>query len=125
MQNSVLNYLGESAKKYADKVVYSSENEQVTFGELKKLTDRIGSYFIDIAACRQPIAVYMSKSCACLVACLGVASSRNFYCPLDTEMPSERAEIILKELQPVMVIIDDEMCMQDKAFLKTIFCYPI
>lgn len=122
MQNSVINYLNQSAEKYADKVVYADESKQITFGELKRHTCNMATYFIRQGICKQPIAVYMHKNCDCLTACLGVASSRNFYCPLDAEMPTERLEIILNQLQPAYVIVDNEMYDKAMAFAT---CYEV
>lgn len=118
MQNNVLVYLEQSAGKYADKVAYADEKEQIRFGELKKLICNIGSFFVHKGIFKQPVAVYMQKSCGSIAACLGVAGSGNFYCPLDAEMPSERAAIILKELQPAFVIVDEEIYTRETELWK-------
>lgn len=118
MQNNVLVYLEQSAERYADKVAYADEKEQICFGELQRLICNIGTYFVHKEIFKQPVAVYMQKSCGSIVACLGVANSGNFYCPLDAEMPSERAAIILKELQPAFVIVDEEIYTRETELWK-------
>ena len=118
MQNNVLEYLWNAAEKYPDKVVYADENTELTFLQLKESVCSIGSELIENGYRNQPIAIYMNKTCACLAACLGVAASGNFYCPLDAEMPRDRIDVIFGVLEPKCIIVDDEIYEREESLTK-------
>lgn len=104
MQRNVLEYLDKTAITHSDKMAFGDEWEEMTFGELKRDADAIASRLLKTEAIRLPVAVYLPNSCDCIRAFMGVVSSGNFYCPIDTAMPLERAAAILNVLKPVAII---------------------
>lgn len=106
MQNSILQYLEDSSKKYKDKIAIRDESEEVTYENLKEFSMRIGSS-ISYEILNQPVAVIMKKSAACVVTFLGVAYSGNYYVPMDCEMPLERIQKILEVLNPKIICTDN------------------
>lgn len=106
MQNSILQYLEDSSKKYKDKIAIRDESEEVTYENLKEFSMRIGSS-ISYEILNEPVAVIMKKSAACVVTFFGIAYSGNYYVPMDCEMPLERIQKILEVLKPKIICTDN------------------
>lgn len=104
MIKSITDYLDITAEKFPDKPAFVDENGALTFKQLKNDAMAIASFLISEGIRREPIAIFMPKSKECIAAFMGSAYSGNFYCPIDTAMPTERINKILIKLQPKMVI---------------------
>ncbi|MDO9155193.1 MAG: AMP-binding protein [Paludibacter sp.] len=104
---NVLEYLEESEKRFPEKVVFENENSSLTYSELKKYAQSIGSMVLNETkdAGRQPIVVYVDRNIESLVLFMGIAYSGNFYVPIDMQMPKLRIELIIKTLHPVAQIV--------------------
>ncbi len=109
MQINVLEWLDTTAELFPEKMAFADDKKSITFGQLKDASQRIGSYLIGMGKVRRPVAVYMPKSAECISAFMGIAASGNFYCPIDSMMPAERINIILKELDPIAIITTEKM----------------
>lgn len=111
MIKNVVEYLIESTRKYPYKIAVEDEYEKITFSELdtqaRKLAHVVAKKCGD--ARNRPIAVYMDKSVACIIAFLGIAYSGNFYCPVDTKMPVPRIKKIMEVLQPMSIIYNRDI----------------
>lgn len=106
MKNSCVFYLEETARQYPTKVAVRDEHDSYTFGQLRADARAI-------AACMEarlrtsepsPIAVYLPKSCACIVSFAAILYSGNIYVPMDVKMPLTRAEKIFENLSPALVL---------------------
>lgn len=109
MQSNVLEYLDSTVELFPTKMAFADDKKSITFQELNEASERIGSYLMRLQYVRRPIAVYMPKGADCISAFMGIAASGNFYCPIDSMMPVERINIILKELDPIAIITTDRM----------------
>lgn len=109
MKNSVIEYLKYTAEVYPDKVAIKDENGVITFKELDILAKKVATYILNVLGeeTKRPIAVRMKKSKECIVAFLGIAYTGNFYCPIDYDMPKERANKIINKLDPVGLICEN------------------
>lgn len=117
MIRNVLEYLERSADIYPDKDCYEDENHAFSFVNVKKLSQSIGTALISETKCTGvPVAVYLDKNIESIVAHLGVVYSGNFYCPIDTQMPSERVNVILSVLEPKVIITDEAHKGQAEQF---------
>lgn len=105
MQNSVVQWLEGTARKFPNHTAYVDENCEYTWAGLRRTALSIASNIERVLHGRkQPIAVYMEKSADMLAVYMGTAYSGNFYSPIDVDMPSSRVEKIIQTLQPKMLI---------------------
>ena len=107
MYSTVLQCLEQTALKYPDKTVFADVKESFTFHDLLKLSQKIGSFIADLVSPQNPIVVYMDKRAYNLLSFMGAAYAGCFYVPIDSQMPSERINLILDTLQPSMILYDD------------------
>ncbi len=109
MYSSVLQYLEETASKFPEKVAFADTKESFSFSELLNNAKKVGSYISEKVKPHNPIVVYMEKKAYNINAFLGVAYAGCFYVPIDSQMPTERINLILGTLNPSMIIYDDVM----------------
>lgn len=103
---TVVDYLNESVRNYPNNVYVSDENKHLTFLQLQRFAKALGSNIIERSITRKPVVIYMDKSVDVIAAFYGVAYSGNHYVPIDTSMPLHRVELILKKLNPALIITD-------------------
>ncbi len=106
MEKNILIYLEKSKEEFPDKIAFSDNKRKLTYLELVNSSKSIGSFLIEKIGVRKPVVVYMEKGAHNIAAFMGVAYSGGFYVPLDSQMPMERINIILKTLKPEAVIYD-------------------
>lgn len=110
MQNSVVQWLEETAKRFPQKTAFVDEAGSYTWSEVRQKALSIARHIEGVLPTRkQPIVVYMEKSADMLIAYLGIAYSGNFYSPIDTDMPASRVEKILEVLQPGLFITTNDL----------------
>jgi amino acid adenylation domain-containing protein len=106
MQTNVLEYLESSAQQYADKVIFTGENETVTFSQLRTraqaLCARIAPYFTQ----GEPVIVMMEKSIGTVVSYLSVLYGGGYYIPIDSDLPALRIQGILEFVDAGLLITD-------------------
>ncbi|MCL2047007.1 MAG: AMP-binding protein [Oscillospiraceae bacterium] len=103
--NNLLELLENSADRYPDKIVYSDENESVSFSELRKIAKEIGTAVArKVQGLRMPIAIVTNHRVADLVAFAGVHYAGCFYIPLDGAAPEEFMKSRLELINPAMII---------------------
>lgn len=108
MEKNILSYLEHSEKAFPDKIAFSDSQYELTYRQLANAARSIGSFLIEKIGMRKAIIVYMEKDARNIAAFMGAAYAGCFYVPLDSQMPIERINIILKTLQPAAVIYDDK-----------------
>lgn len=115
---NVLELLEENVQLNPEKTALMDNDSQITYRELQIQAKKIGSYIVDkCKAKRKPVAVCIDRNIESIIAFLGVLYSGNFYVPLDTNMPKERVDLILGELNPVMVIASKNQQLQGHEVL--------
>lgn len=108
MVTNVLTYLEETAAKYPDKAAFVDSKKELSFGEMLHKAQAIGSYISMNKRTHMPVVVFMEKSADNIAAFMGVVYSGNFYCPIDTEMPLSRIQVIFNTLNPLAILADKE-----------------
>jgi amino acid adenylation domain len=103
---NILCCLEQSARQYPDRVAVADDVSALTYRELTEQARRIGCCVGKLGARRQPVAVLLDKTPACVAAFLGVAYSGNFYVVLDSLMPADRIGRIFETLRPAALIAD-------------------
>lgn len=120
MQNSVVQWLEKTARKFPNHTAYVDENQEYTWFELRCIAISIASNIErTMPGRKQPIAVYMEQSANMLAVYMGIAYSGNFYSPIDVNMPSSRAEKIVQTLRPKMFITSKNF--KDRLNNKSVF----
>ncbi len=106
--NSVLDFLDRSAASAPDRCAYEDADSSCTFYEAREAARSIGTALAErIHDTHVPVVVYLEKSVNAILSFFGAVYSGNFYCPLDTEMPAERVQLIMNVLNPRLVITDE------------------
>ncbi len=104
MERIVTDYLEKTAERFGDKTAFEDPQESLTFREVREQARGIGQCLIDRGLFQRPVAVYVEKSAACILAMLGTAYSGNFYTVIDTAMPEARIKKILTTLEPAAIL---------------------
>lgn len=124
MQINVLEYLENTKNKFADKNAFVDEGGAYTYAELYDIARSIGVNVTKAGKTAQdlmrnlPVIVYLDKGIKVIASFMGILYSGNFYSPIDTTMPTERAEIILKVATPKVVITDEAHKENMKSMLS-------
>ncbi len=108
MFTNVLEYLEETAMRFPDKEAFTDEWESYTYKELENYGQSIGSRILQENLIKSPVIVYLKKSVRVIASFMGILYSGNFYCPIDVDMPLERAKVILNITETKIVITDSE-----------------
>lgn len=110
MQTSVTKWLDITAQKYSCKTALIDEEQKITYRDYREKSLAIARAIIETGTGEQnPVVVYMEKSVKVVVSFIGIAYSRNFYSPIDVDMPGARVDKILEVLQPEVVITTKEL----------------
>ncbi|MBP3809665.1 MAG: amino acid adenylation domain-containing protein [Clostridiales bacterium] len=107
MRRTVLDYLDNTASRLPDKVSFRDEKTALTFGQLASQARAAGSVLLNDGICREPVAVYMSKTPQQIAAFMAALEAGCFYVPIDDEMPQMRIRLIFENLKPRAVICDE------------------
>lgn len=108
IQKNVLEYLEQTAARFGEKTAFADEKESLTFGQLLDRSRRLGTYLARrVPKNRTPIAVLADRCVASPVAFLAALQCGCCYVPLDPQMPRQRLESILEQLEPPVVLYDD------------------
>lgn len=104
MARIVTEYLDRTAEIYGGKTAFEDPHESLTFREVREASRSIGQCLVSRGLFQKPVAVYVEKSAACILAMLGVAYSGNFYTVIDTGMPAARMQKIFSTLEPAAIL---------------------
>lgn len=107
MYSTVLQYLEQTAEAYPEKKAFSDIKETYSFEELMISAKKIGSRVAQEIDTHNPVVVYMDKRAYNILCFMGVAYAGCFYVPIDSQMPSERINLIMNTLQPQLILYDD------------------
>ena len=109
MNANVLTYLDENAKRLPEKTAIWDDGIEVSYKEYRDKALAVAEEIIKLGISKQPIVVYIEKSAKVLISFAAVAYSRNFYSPIDVEMPESRVLKIFETLNPALVITTKEL----------------
>lgn len=118
MYQIVTDYLDITKDKYPGKVAFVDVKRELTFQELYIEAIYVANAIIDTGFFKAPVLLFMEKSVSLISCFLGVAYSGNFYSPIDTKMPTERIDKIIKTLAPAIVITDREHEEQARSLVE-------
>ncbi len=116
MQNHVLDYLDNIVKIKPQKIAFANDVDAMTFQEVYDQSRAIGTFLHEKGVYKKPVVVFMNKHPKEVTAFFGVIRGGNFYVPIDEEMPRTRIELILQNVQPQIIICDEETQNVAKEF---------
>ena len=119
MHNHVLKDLKTTAAKFPDKPAFCGEKSVLTFRQLDRAVDRIGTFILSERIRKSPIVVYMEKSPEEVACFFGIIRAGSYYVPIDAEMPSVRIHLILENVKAPLLICDG--ASGDSAFSGDIY----
>ena len=110
----VTDYLDDIVRQYPEKIAFANEQDSMTFAQVQESARKVAVGLSKKDVFKQPVAVFMEKSPACITSFLGVAYSGNFYTPIDTKMPVSRIQKIIETLSPAVVITNRHLLSSAK-----------
>ena len=110
----VTDYLDDIVRQYPEKIAFANEQDSMTFAQVQESARKVAVGLGKKDVFKQPVAVFMEKSPACITSFLGVAYSGNFYTPIDTKMPVSRIQKIIETLSPAVVITNRHLLSSAK-----------
>ena len=116
--NSVLYYLEETTKKFKNKIAVIEEEKTITYEDLQKYSQIVGSYYAERNYFNKPIIIFMEKGIDTLISFLGTAYAGCFYSLINPELPENRIEHIKDTLNANYVITDDDHIEIAKKYFK-------
>ena len=108
MQN-VLDWLDAAAAGSAGETAFDSPAQTLTWGQVRSLARRIGSFIAGRVPAQSPVLILMEKSPLCAAAMLGAVYAGCFYTPLDTAMPRQRMKLIAGCLRPKLILCEEKL----------------
>ncbi len=104
MTLTVLDYLDQTAARYADKIAVKEEEERITYADLRRSARAIGTALIGYGVRLRPVGVYMEKGVLALCSFFGTVCAGGCYCMLNPELPDGRLGQIVDVLSPDVVL---------------------
>ena len=97
MIKNILEYFEKTVEKYGNKVAVIDGERQITFNELAKQAQVVGTAINEISSeqVNLPIGIFLPKSIESIVADIGTLYSGNAFMNLDVKTPMPRISIIL------------------------------
>jgi amino acid adenylation domain-containing protein/non-ribosomal peptide synthase protein (TIGR01720 family) len=93
-----------------DAVAVVYEDERVSYRELNRRADRFSNYLRRRGAGREAlVALLMERSIEMVVALLGVLKAGGAYVPLDPEYPAERLALMLEDVNPCVLVTQEQL----------------
>jgi len=101
-----------------DSIAHITGNRRLTFRELRESSDSVAAFLLErFGKDRSPIAVLGHREPEMIIAFIGAVKSGRPYVPIDTTLPDERINAILRIAQPALVLTPDSaagICKQTK-----------
>lgn len=124
-QKNILEYLEETVRKCPDKTAFIDESGGLTFGEIQRHAQGIGTYLHLKGHYKEPVVIFMKKSPQTVAAFFGAIYAGCFYIPIDEEMPRARLELILQNVNPRGLICDEstKSLIDRLLYNGNVYCY--
>ncbi len=106
MNVHLLDCFEKTAIEHSSKIAVKHNTQSITFEELRDKSIRLGSVIVDIVKGRTntPVAVFLPKEIATVIADIGIMYSSNPFMNLDVKTPKDRITNILNLIQPTAII---------------------
>lgn len=108
MQTNILEYLEATVLRVPQKTAYSDGTDHMSFSELYRISRGIGSCILQKGFSREGVAILMEKHPRQVASFYGAVYAGCFYVSIDPEMPPRRMEMILKNINARVLIVDEK-----------------
>jgi acyl-coenzyme A synthetase/AMP-(fatty) acid ligase len=99
-QETLATLFAESAKLHPDKTALIFHDQSLTYAELDRWSNAVAHYLNKKGIARgSKVGVWWQRGLELHVAILGIVKSGATYVPVDREIPAERVELILDEVE--------------------------
>ena len=116
---NVMEYLEASAQKYPNHLAVKDINKTITYEELLKNAQKVGSGLLNINIQRNsPVPVLMEKSINALESFFGIIYAGCFYVLLNPDLPVSRLQQIINTLEAKYLITDDHYKTLAKSLIN-------
>ena len=106
---SILDLIQDQIEKTPNAVAVRIKNESLTYAELDKRINQLGSYLLDAGLKKgQIVGVSIGRSVNVLVSMLAIFKTGGIYLPLDPAYPKDRLEYMLTDSEAAILITDKE-----------------
>lgn len=95
-KDSVVEYIDESCRKFADQIAFRTSTKQIRYRELDQASKRIAQ-FIQENNTRRCVGLVAERSVEALLAVIGVLRAGEAYVPIDPHQPRSRMEAMLRQ----------------------------
>ena len=113
MIKNILQVLEMTEQKFPHKVAFGDSKREATYSEFVKNSKAVGTYICEnFKEKKSAVVIFIDKTVNCLESMMGVVYSGNFYTIIDTNSPKERAENIIKTLNPIAIITDSKNALK-------------
>ena len=106
---NVLEWLEGSAERFPDKTAVADGDTALSYTALLARARALGTALCRSGNRNSPAVVLLPRCTDALAAMLGIVYSGNFYVVLDAEMPEERMRAIVKKLDPIVIVTNEEL----------------
>lgn len=106
--NSILDFLEESKSKYGEKLAVVDLKESWSFEKLWKQSQIIGMHLTNFIEPREPVGIFLDKSCYSIASFLGTVYAGGFYVPLNIRHPLNRVKEIVDTVKCKTVLTDSQ-----------------
>lgn len=116
--DNILEYLEKTESMYRDRPAVDDGSVCFNWGELLRLSRRMGAAISVHTKTGKPVAVLAEKSAVALAAMFGIVYAGCFYVVIDPYQPSARLKEIFRVLEPELVIVDNkhEKCLEEAEY---------
>lgn len=105
----VTDYLDESARRYPDKIAFTDEKREISFGNVRHEARKAAMALAKKGIFKKPVVIFMDKCVECINSFVGVTYSGNFYTVIDIHMPLPRIKKIMDTLCPEAIITNRDL----------------
>jgi amino acid adenylation domain-containing protein len=105
VEQSIPDRFAPLAAKHADRIAVKTKNHTLTYGELDRVSNRIGrAISTRCGEDDKPLAVLLESDAPMIAAMLGILKAGKIYVPLDPLLPTMRAAYILEDSQAGLIV---------------------
>ena len=104
---NILQYLESTVCRCPDKTAFADEQTALSFRQVYDSARSVSTALVGMGCHKKPVVVFMRKQPATLAAFFGAIYAGCYYVPLDDEMPRHRIELIIRTLEPGVLICDE------------------
>jgi len=108
MNRTVLSWMDKTIPQFSEKVLFTDENAQMTFGGFDRVSRAIGTFLSHTIREGSPVVVMSGRNVRTPAVFAGVVRAGCFYAPIDATMPVSRLNQILSVIRSDILLVDKQ-----------------